>query len=192
MQIATGVGKFLHNSCMNYEKADDLLLDRFDISILAALQQNGYLTHQQIGERIHLSPSQVSRRIQRLQQCGILRRYVALLDPALVGLDVRAITYVSLMRNSGNEGAAFEREIAGFAEVLECYSVTGESDYILQIVAASLSDLSDSVLSRLTRIKGVNAIRSNIVLQCIKSSTELPLGHLEQPAGSARRARLAH
>lgn len=192
MHIAANVGNCMHNLCMNQEKIDDLLLDRFDISLLAALQQDAHLTHQQLSERIHLSASQISRRIQRLQVCGILRRYVALLDPTLVGLDVRAITYVSLLRNSGNEGAAFEREIAGFNEVLECYSVTGESDYILQIVAASLSDLSDSVLSRLTRIKGVNAIRSNIVLQCIKSSTELPLKHLEQTKGSARRARLAH
>ncbi|MDP3652036.1 MAG: Lrp/AsnC family transcriptional regulator [Rhodoferax sp.] len=163
---------------MNTNKKDDLLLDRFDISLLAALQKDAQATHQQLGEQIHLSASQVSRRIQRLQSSGIIRRYVALLDPALVGLGVRAVTYVTLTRHSGDEGMAFEREIAAFSEVLECYSVTGECDYILQIVAANLNDLSESVLRRLTRIQGVSSIRSNIVLQCIKSRTELPLDHI--------------
>ena len=120
----------------------------------------------------------MSRRIQRLHSSGIIRRTVALLDPSRIGLGVRAITYVSLARHGHEEGRSFERGIAAFPEVLECYSVTGESDYILQIVAASLNDLSESVLRRLTGLKGVNSIRSNIVLQCIKTSTELPLGQM--------------
>jgi Lrp/AsnC family leucine-responsive transcriptional regulator len=167
---------------MNQDKTDDLLLDRFDISLLTALQQNAHATNQQVGEQIHLSASQVSRRIQRLEASGLIRRYVALLDPAALGLGVRAITYVTLTRHGGDEGLAFEREIATFPEVLECYSVAGESDYILQIVAVSLSVLSENVLRRLTRIQGVGNIRSNIVLNCIKSSTEMPLGHLTRPA----------
>jgi Lrp/AsnC family leucine-responsive transcriptional regulator len=183
-------GLVAHNLCMNTAKIDDLLLDKFDISLLGALQVDAQATHQQLGEAIHLSPSQVSRRIQRLQASGIIRRYVALLDPALVGLSVRAISYVTLTRHSGDEGTAFERDIAAFPEVLECYSVTGESDYILQIVAASLADLSESVLRRLTRLQGVSSIRSNIVLQCIKSSTNLPLGHMGRTDGASRRARL--
>jgi Lrp/AsnC family leucine-responsive transcriptional regulator len=91
---------------------------------------------------------------------------------------VRAITYVTLTRHGGDEGAAFEREMAAFPEVLECYAVAGESDYILQIVAADLNALSEQVLRRLTRIQGVGNIRSNIVLNCVKSTTEMPLGHL--------------
>jgi Lrp/AsnC family leucine-responsive transcriptional regulator len=121
---------------MNQEKPDDLLLDKFDISLLGALQKNAHATNQQVGELIHLSASQVSRRIQRLETIGIIRRYVALLDPAALGLGVRAISYVTLSRHGGDEGLAFEREIAAIPEVLDCYSVAGESDYILQIVAA--------------------------------------------------------
>ncbi|WP_180125448.1 Lrp/AsnC family transcriptional regulator [Rhodoferax sp. BLA1] len=157
---------------------DDSLLDKYDVALLSALQQDASATHQQLGELVHLSPSQVSRRITRLQASGIIRRTVALLDPARIGLGVRAISYVTLARHGEDEGAAFEQEIAAFPEVLECFAVTGESDYILQIVAASLSELSESVLRRLTRIKVVNNIRSNIVLQSIKSSTELPLGQV--------------
>ena len=165
---------------MKQDKYEDSTLDTFDISLLSALQRDAYATHQQLGETVHLSASQVSRRVARLQAAGIIRRYVALLDPAAIGLGVRAITYVTLTRHSGDEGLAFEREIGTFPEVLECYSVAGESDYILQIVAADLNALSENVLRRLTRIQGVGNIRSNIVLNCIKSSTEMPLGQLGQ------------
>jgi len=175
---------------MNHDKYDDLLLDKFDISLLAALQKNAHTTNQQIGEQIHLSASQVSRRIQRLETTGMIRRYVALLDPATLGLGVRAVTYVTLTRHSGDEGLAFEREIVAVPEVLDCYSVTGESDYILQIVATDLHALSESVLRRLTRIKGVGSIRSNIVLNCIKSSTEMPLNHLGRAGASTRKIRI--
>jgi Lrp/AsnC family leucine-responsive transcriptional regulator len=181
----------MHNFCMNAKNSDDFLLDRFDIRLLAALQRDAQSTHAQLGEQIHLSASQVSRRIARLQASGLLQRYVALLDPAMAGLGVRAITYVSLLRNGGDEGTSFEKDIAEFPEVLECYSVTGESDYILQIVAASLDDLSGSVFKRLTALKGVSSIRSNIVLQRIKSTTELPLSHIGRSAGTSRGVRLS-
>jgi len=168
----------MHNFRMKSPNNDGLALDGFDISILAALQQDAAATHQQIGERVHLSASQVSRRVQRLQTGGLIRRYVALLQPQALGLGVRAMSYVTLTRHGGEEGTAFEREIANIPEVLECYSVAGESDYMLHIVCADLSVLSEQVLRRITRIQGVGNIRSNIVLNCIKSSTELPLGHL--------------
>ena len=181
LQFHTYISAFVHNLCMKIEKNDDSLLDGFDISLLAALQRDSTATHQQIGAEIHLSASQVSRRVQRLQSAGIISRYVALLNPAALGLTVRAVSYVILTRHSGEEGRAFEREIALFPEVLECYSVAGESDYILQIVAADLNTLSESVLRRLTRIQGVGSIRSNIVLNCIKSTTQLPLAHAHLP-----------
>jgi len=157
---------------------DDLLLDRFDIALLAALQRNAHSTHQQLGEAVFLSASQVSRRIQRLEGAGLIARTVALLDPARLGLGVRAISYVTLARHGDEEGSAFERDILGIPEVVECFAVTGEADYILKIFAADLASLSESVLKRLTRLKSVSSIRSNIVLQCIKSTTELPLSHL--------------
>lgn len=182
MQFTVRSRPHMHNLCMKTTKDEDSLLDSFDISLLAALQQDAHATHQQIGELVHLSASQVSRRVQRLQAAGIIRRYVALLEPQAIRLGVRAISYVTLTRHSGDEGLAFEREMASFPEVLECYSVAGESDYILQIVAADLSVLSEQVLRRLTRIQGVGSIRSNIVLGRIKSSTELPLEHLRRTA----------
>jgi len=163
---------------MNKPNQDAFLLDRYDISLLAALQANAHATHQTLGESIHLSASQVSRRIQRLENAGLIKAHVALLDPTRLGLGVRAISYVTLTRHGGDEGDSFERDILAIPEVVECFAVTGESDYILKIFAADLAALSDSVLKHLTRMKGVASIRSNIVLQCVKSTTELPLSHL--------------
>lgn len=163
---------------MKTKISNDLLLDRFDISLIAALQRNASATHQELGEQVHLSASQVSRRVQRLHTSGVIQRYVALLEPQALGLGVRAITYVTLTRHGGEEGRAFEREIATFPQVLECYAVAGDSDYILQIVAENLNVLSEQVLRRLTRIQGVGNIRSNIVLNCVKSTTELPLDQI--------------
>lgn len=171
---------------MNIRISEDSLLDSYDISLLAALQRDAYATHQQIGEQVHLSASQVSRRVQRLQTAGFVRRYVALLEPKALGLGVRAMSYVTLTRHGGDEGTAFEKEIGSIPEVLECYSVAGESDYILHIVCADLGVLSEQVLRRITRIQGVGSIRSNIVLNCIKSSTEMPLGHLGRTGSNHR------
>ncbi len=178
MQPAAPNRPYMHNNCMNSTNHAKLLLDRYDIGLLAALQVNAQTTHQQLGEAIHLSASQVSRRIQRMETAGLIRAQVVLLDPERLGLGVRAISYVTLTRHGGDEGTGFERDILDIPEVVECFAVTGESDYILNIFAASLNELSESVLKRLTRLQGVANIRSNIVLQCIKSTTALPLSHL--------------
>ncbi len=169
----------------------ELLLDRHDLALIAKLQANAHETNAQIGDAIGLSASQVSRRIARLEAEGVLKAHVALLDPAMLGLTVRAITYVSLARQSQDTSAAFEAAILEMSEVLDCFAVTGESDYVLQIVAPNLSELSDSILKRLTHIPGVINVRSNIVLKPIKSTTALPLEHLQRPARATRRVRVS-
>ncbi|GAB4090065.1 Lrp/AsnC family transcriptional regulator [Hydrogenophaga soli] len=174
---------------MNTPSNDDLLLDRYDLSLLAALQTNAHATHQALGEAIHLSASQVSRRIQRLEATGLIQRHVALLNPALLGLGVTAISYVTMTRHGTTEGNQFEKDVASIPAVLECFAVTGESDYILKLVAADLTELADSVLKQLTHLPGVASIRSNIVLNCVKTTTELPLGHLGRQTRRKRQAR---
>jgi Lrp/AsnC family leucine-responsive transcriptional regulator len=169
---------------------DDLLLDPLDIELLVHLQRDCHATNQVVGESLGLSASQVSRRIQRLEGLGVIRAYVALLDPAVLSLAVRSFTYVTLARHGGEEGVAFERALADVPEVLDAYSIAGEADYLLQIVAASLHELSDSVLRRLTRLPGVVNVKSSVVLNRIKTSTELPLGHIGRPEGRQRRVRL--
>jgi Lrp/AsnC family transcriptional regulator, leucine-responsive regulatory protein len=169
----------------------ELLVDRFDLALLAQLQLNAHTTNAEIGDALGLSASQISRRISRLEEEGVLKRYAALLDPTTMGLTVRAYTYVSLGKQSGDTAAQFERAVVEMPEVLDCFAVTGESDYVLQIVAPSLMELSDSILKRLMQIKGVVNVRSNIVLKEIKSTTALPLDHLTRPVRVAKRVRVS-
>lgn len=170
---------------------DDFLLDKFDLSLLRAMQVDALLTHQTLSEQVHLSPSQVSRRIQRLRDAGLITKVVALLDPAMAGLGVRAMAHVALQQHSGAERVAFETTVAAMDEVLECFTVAGESDYVLHIVAPDLQSLSKDVLQRLTQIRGVSSVRSSVVLESIKATTSLPLNHLSQNKRHKRSARLS-
>lgn len=160
---------------MKSNNHENLMLDKVDVAILSALQKNALITHQQLGEKIHLSSSQISRRIQRLQSSGVISKYVTLLNAESLGLGVRSFTYVRLTRHGGDEGANFEKDIASIAQVLACHAITGDADYLLEIVAPNLQALSDSVFKKLTSLSGVNNIRSSIVLETIKSTTALPL-----------------
>lgn len=179
----------MHNLRMENTFNDDLLLDSYDIGILAALQQDASQTHQMLGESVHLSPSQVGRRIQRLHDSGLIAAQVALLSPSLLGLGVTAISYITLSRHGTGEGEQFEQAVGQLPAVLECFAVTGECDYILKIVAADLQALSDSTLKALMRLPGVASVRSNLVLKRIKSSTQLPLEHLQRPSPQRRQIR---
>lgn len=163
---------------MNSKEKDDLALDKFDVSLLAALQEDASITHQQLSEQVHLSASQVSRRVQRLRDIGLITKTVALVDSERIGLGVRAIAHVALRQHSDAERVAFETLVAGMDEVLQCFSVSGESDYVLHVVAPDLASLSRRVLQRLTQIPGVGNVRSSVVLERIKSTTRLPLTHL--------------
>ncbi|MCO5099326.1 MAG: Lrp/AsnC family transcriptional regulator [Burkholderiaceae bacterium] len=160
-------------------------LDRIDIQLLAALQRDGRATNPALGERVHLSASQISRRIQRLEQAGLIDRYVTLLRPARLGLSVIAYTRVSLERHGEAQNEDFNRAVQLLPEVLECYSVTGPYDYLLRVVAADLDAFAQFMLHRLMRVPGVRGVESSVVLQEIKRTTELPLGPAQGAAAAA-------
>lgn len=156
-----------------------LTLDRTDIQLLEALQRDGRATNPALGERVHLSASQVSRRIQRLEDAGLIDRCVMLLRPARLGLTVIAYTRVSLERHGEAENDDFDRSVRVMPEVLECYSVTGPYDYLLRIVSADLASFAEFMLHKLMRVPGVRGVESSVVLQEIKRTTELPLDHAQ-------------
>ena len=114
-------------------------LDRYDLAILGELQRDGHVSNSALSEIVHLSPSQVSRRIQRLEGLRVIDQYTVLLKLAAVGIGVIAFTSVSLDRHGELEAGAFDEEVRGLPEVLECYSLTGEQDYLLRIVAPDLA-----------------------------------------------------
>ena len=130
-------------------------LDKHDLAVLHALQRDAEVSHSELGRLTHLSGSQISRRIQRLRDSGLIQRNVSLLDPKALGLNVLAFTFVSLERHGRVHGVDFERKLQELPEVLECFSVSGEADYILRIVAADLESFSAFMMSRILRLIGL-------------------------------------
>jgi Lrp/AsnC family leucine-responsive transcriptional regulator len=159
----------------------NVTVDRHDLAILAELQRDGQMTNSALGERIHLSTSQVSRRVQRLEEAGVIDHYAAVLDPAAVGLGVLAITHVVLDRQGDAHGDNFEKAVAKLPEVLECFSVAGEADYVLRIVAYDLAEFSEFMMKNLLHLPGVSSVKSTILLQKVKQTSVLPLDHLVRP-----------
>ncbi|PJI43746.1 Lrp/AsnC family transcriptional regulator [Ferrovibrio sp.] len=149
-------------------------LDVFDLRLLSALQRDGRAPNAALAETVGLSASQISRRMARLEADGVIATYAALLKPDAVGLSVLAFSSVSLERQA-EAMDGFEAAVLRFPEILECYSVTGEQDFVLRIVARDLKAFADFLSDRLLRVPGVRSVRSSIVLHTIKQTTALPL-----------------
>lgn len=152
-------------------------LDVYDLRLLSALQSEGRSPNAALAERVGLSASQVSRRLARLEDDGVVERYAALLRPEAIGLTVLAFSAVSLERQA-EQMDAFEAAVTRFPEIQECFSVTGEADFMLRIVARDLKAFADFLSQHLLRVPGVRAVRSSIVLHRIKQTTALPLPEL--------------
>jgi Lrp/AsnC family leucine-responsive transcriptional regulator len=152
-------------------------LDLYDLRLLTALQSEGRSPNAALAERVGLSASQVSRRLTRLEEDGVVERYAALLKPEAIGLTVLAFSAVSLERQA-EQMDAFEAAVLRFPEIQECFSVTGEADFILRIVARDLKAFADFLSQHLLRVPGVRAVRSSIVLHRIKQTSALPLPDL--------------
>jgi len=108
-----------------------ITIDRYDLALLDALQRKGNATNATLGEQIRLSASQISRRIQRLEEDGVIAAYVAMLAPSALGLGVTAFAQVILERHGDSTNEAFENAIAAMPEVMDCFSVSGDADYML-------------------------------------------------------------
>lgn len=168
-----------------------ITIDRYDIALLDALQRKGNATNATLGEQIRLSASQISRRIQRLEEDGIIAGYVALLAPTALGLGVTAFAQVILERHNDAASGAFENAIAAMPEVTDCFSVSGDADYMLRIVVPDLAVFSQLMMKRLLCLPGVARIKTSIALQTVKQTHVLPLDHLTQPSKPRQRVRYA-
>lgn len=153
-------------------------MDGFDLKLLAALQQDGRLTNNELAERISLSPSQCSRRRLALEQSGVIEGYHAALANEAVGLGVVVFVQVSLAAQSPDSAQAFGKLIRGMAEVQEAYALTGEADYLIKMVVPDLKALSRILNDVLLPHRSVGHVRTSVVLDRIKQTTQLPLGHL--------------
>ena len=150
-------------------------LDAIDRRILGALQDDARISNVALAERVGLSPTPCLRRVRALEEAGVIRRYAALLDQAAVGLPVSVFISVSLERQVEGALDAFETRVRERPEVMECYLMTGDSDYLLRVVTADLSAYERFLMDHLTRIPGVASIRSSFALTQVTYKTALPL-----------------
>jgi DNA-binding Lrp family transcriptional regulator len=150
-------------------------LDSLDLRLLAALQDNGRLTNQEIGERIGLSPSQCSRRRVALEEAGLIRGYRADLAAEALGFRLLVFINVTLAAHSRDNARAFRDLITRVDEVQEAYALTGDADYLLKVVVRDLKDLSVLVNDVLLPHETVARVRSSIVLDRLKESVRLKL-----------------
>lgn len=161
--------------CIKAGSSTRMRLDRIDYAILDHLQRDGRATSGELAEAAGLSASPALRRQKLLEEDGTIRRYVALLDQDRVGLPVSVFVSVRLQAQTDEHLAAFEKAVAELPEVMECYVMSGASDYLLRVVAPDLGAYEEFLRTRLTRIPGVRGVESGFALKRVVYRTNLPL-----------------
>lgn len=151
-------------------------LDRTDLQLLAELQRGGRQTNAELAERVHLSPSACLRRVQRLERDGVIAGYRAVVDPERIGLGLQAFVRVQLNRHDTAAIEAFAGFVNAWDEVVTCHALTGDMDYLLQVVVRDLDHFSRFLLDRLLNQAGVDDVNSSFVLRTVKAFHGLPLG----------------
>ena len=150
-------------------------LDIIDRKIIALLQTDGRMTMQELADKVGLSVSPCHRRVKLLEERGVISRYVATIDQKALGLHVSVFISIKLVRQKEEDLKRFEKSIAGWPEVLECYLMTGNRDYLLRVVAADLSSYEAFLKNKLTRLDGIASIESSFALSQVKYSIALPV-----------------
>ena len=150
-------------------------IDAVDLRILAELQHDGSLTNVELARRVHLSPSPCLARVKALEAAGVIERYVALASAKQLGLGLSVFINISLKSQAKDSLAAFERRIAEHDEVMECYLMTGDSDYLIRVAVPDIAALERFILEQLTPIPGIEKIRSSFALKQVRYKTALPL-----------------
>lgn len=149
--------------------------DKFDRILLQALQENGRASNVELSERANLSAPQCYRRVKRLEEEGVIRGYTAHVTPAAIGLGVIAFVSLTIDREQFKKIRELEKAIRHFPEILECYTVSGDVDYLLKVVASDLKSFSNFLTDRLMQVPGVSGVRSMVCLEEIKQSSALPV-----------------
>lgn len=150
-------------------------IDSIDKQILSILQQDAQITNVELARKIGISPPAMLERVKRLEKNGIIKRYVAIVDPSKVSKGVFALVSVSLSAHQLSSIDQFTRQIKKLDEVLECYHVAGEEDFILKIAVSSIEEYEKFILSKLTKINGVSKVNTKFVLSTVKYNTKIKI-----------------
>ncbi|HWH39937.1 MAG TPA: Lrp/AsnC family transcriptional regulator [Usitatibacter sp.] len=154
-----------------------IAFNRTDRRLLDLLQRDGNLTNLELAEKVSLSPSACLRRVRALEEAGVIRRYVAIVDPKRVGLGLMAFVNVKLEKRGRTPADGFARAVKDWPEVLACHSLTGDMDYLLRVHVENLDHFSRFVMDSLLKHPGVLDVKSSFVLEEVKETTALPLAH---------------
>ncbi len=150
-------------------------LDVIDLKILRALQSNGKISVSDLAEDVGLSPSPCARRIRILEKAGVIKGYSAVVDQKKVGLPISAFASIKLERQREEDLDRFEEAVSRWPEVLDCYLMTGQRDYLMRIVAADLEAYERFIKDRLTRLENIGSIETSFALGQVKRSEVLPI-----------------
>jgi Lrp/AsnC family leucine-responsive transcriptional regulator len=150
-------------------------LDRTDLRILSMLQREGRLPVVELADRVSLSPTACQRRVRKLEDCGVIHRYAAVLSPAALGLQVQAFVRVSIERQSREATQAFEAAIQARPEVRACYVMTGDLDFLLHVWTTDLQAFAEFSMKVLIGLPGVKDVRSSLVLEAVKDDSGFDL-----------------
>jgi Lrp/AsnC family leucine-responsive transcriptional regulator len=161
-------------------KMPKLDLDAIDRRIVAALQADGRLTNADLAQRVGLSPSPCLRRVNRLEREGYIEGYRAILRRDQIGLSLTVFVSVKIEGHADDKAVAFEEAVVTFPEVVSCHMVSGETDYLLEIVVPDLDQYRSFLIDKLLELTVVREVRSNVAIQTLKAGAVLPLDHLER------------
>jgi len=150
-------------------------LDEIDLRILHELQRDGHLQNVELAKRVGLSPSPCLRRVRLLEEAGVIDRYVALLNPTKIGMGLTVFARVWLTGQDATTVDRFTKRVKQLPEVVECHLMAGDCDFLLRIVTSNLDTYRQFQIYYLTRIEGVQSVKTEIPMQRIKVSSELPL-----------------
>jgi DNA-binding Lrp family transcriptional regulator len=171
-------------SAVHASEATPMPIDTKDRKILDRLQGDARIANVDLARAVNLSPSPCLARVRALEERGVIRRYVTLLDPVKIGLTVSVFIQVTLEKQVEAALDRFERAIRERPEVMECYLMTGDSDYLIRVVVPDVPALERFIIDVLSRIPGVGNIRSSFALKQVKYQTALPLPHGTRKQGT--------
>jgi len=164
-------------------------LDKTDLRILNELQGDARISLAELAKRVALTPTPCARRLQQLEDSGVIRSYVALLDQAALGLPVDAFVEVRLTREGKAEVAEFESKVHSYPQVMQCWALSGGSDYLLRVVAPDLEGYNRFLRDDLLGLGCIDHVQTGFALQRVVDRTALPLSHLQHNSGRAREPR---
>jgi len=152
------------------ESSTPLKLDQKDLAILRLLQQNARITVKEISDKVHLSATPVYERIKWMEETGVIKQYATLVDHSKVKKGLMVICYVSLKQHNKTAGAKFIRAINEMNEVIECYNISGEFDFMLKVVEENMDSYYDFHVNRLSEIENIGNVQSTFVMGVVKQT----------------------